>query len=92
MRLNYMSVQPGCLIRTLHRRSEAEFASAVDGAGITQIQLSILLATAGSPVTDATRTCERTGSDRATVGPALERRKPVRRWARAIASGIDRST
>ncbi len=37
-------MQPEYLIRRLHQRSTAEFASAVDDAGITQVQLSILLA------------------------------------------------
>ena len=79
-----MYVQPGYLIRRLHQRSTAEFASAVDGAGITQVQLSILLAVAEFPGTDATRISELIGSDRATIGQALERlerRKLIRRRA-----------
>jgi len=77
-----MYVQPGYLIRRLHQRSTAEFASAVNGAGITQIQLSILLAIAEFPGTDATRISELIGSDRATIGQALlrlEQRKLIRR-------------
>ena len=68
-----MYVQPGYLIRRLHQRSTAEFASATNGAGITQIQLSILLAIAEFPGTDATRISELIGSDRATIGQALSR-------------------
>lgn len=82
MRLKDMYVQPGYLIRRLHQRSTAEFASAVNGAGITQIQLSILLAIAEFPGTDATRISELIGSDRATIGQALlrlEQRKLIRR-------------
>ena len=74
--------QPGYLIRRLHQRSTAEFASAVDGAGITQIQLSILLTIAEFPGTDATRISELIGSDRATIGQALlrlQQRKLIRR-------------
>lgn len=74
--------QPGYLIRRLHQRSTAEFASAVDGAGITQIQLSILLTVAELPGTDATRISDLIGSDRATIGQALlrlEQRKLIRR-------------
>lgn len=77
-----MYVQPGYLIRRLHQRSTSEFASAVNGAGITQVQLSILLAIAEFPGTDATRISELIGSDRATIGQALsrlERRKLIRR-------------
>jgi len=77
-----MYVQPGYLIRRLHQRSTAEFASAVNGAGITQIQLSILLAIAEFPETDATRISELIGSDRATIGQALlrlEQRRLIRR-------------
>ena len=68
-----MYVQPGYLIRRLHQRSTAEFASATNGAGITQIQLSILLAIAEFPGTDATRISELIGSDRKTIGQALSR-------------------
>ena len=77
-----MYVQPGYLIRRLHQRSTAEFASATNGAGITQIQLSILLAIAEFPGTDATRISELIGSDRATIGKALLRlakRRLIRR-------------
>ena len=79
-----MYVQPGYLIRRLHQRSTAEFASAVNGAGITQVQLSILLAIAEFPGTDATRISELIGSDRATIGQALlrlQQRKLIRRRA-----------
>lgn len=77
-------MQPGYLIRRLHQRSTAEFASAVNGAGITQMQLSILLAIAEFPGTDATHISDLIGSDRTTIGQALERlerRKLVRRRA-----------
>ena len=90
-----MYVQPGYLIRRLHQRSTAEFASAVDGAGITQVQLSILLAIAEFPGTDATRISELIGSDRATVGQALERlerHKLIRRRAGTQDKRIKRLT
>jgi DNA-binding MarR family transcriptional regulator len=82
MRLHDMYSQPGYLIRRLHQRSTAEFASAAGAFGITQVQLSILLAVAEYPNTDATRISELIGSDRATIGQALlrlEQKRLVRR-------------
>ena len=82
MRLKDMYVQPGYLIRRLHQRSTAEFASAVDGAGSTQVQMSLMLAIAEFPGTDSTRISDLIWSDRATIGQALlrlEQRKLVRR-------------
>lgn len=95
MRLRDMYVQPGYLIRRLHQRSTAEFATAVNGAEITQIQLSILLAIAEHPGTDATRISELIGSDRTTIGQALERlvrRGLVRRRAGTRDKRIKRLT
>lgn len=71
MRHRDMYSQPGYLIRRVHQRSTAEFAGAVKGAGVTQVQLSIMLAVIDYPGIDATRISELIGSDRTTIGQAL---------------------
>jgi DNA-binding MarR family transcriptional regulator len=87
MRLHDMYSQPGYLIRRVHQRSTAEFAAVAGTFGITQVQLSILLAVAEYPNTDATRISELIGSDRATIGQALlrlEQKKLIRRRTGSI--------
>lgn len=73
MRHIEMYKQPGYLIRRLHQRSTAEFATVADRFEITQVQLSILLVVADYPGIDATRISELIGSDRTTIGQALLR-------------------
>jgi DNA-binding MarR family transcriptional regulator len=71
MRHKDMYSQPGYLIRRIHQQSTAEFAAAVEGFNLTQVQLSILLAVIDHPGVDATRLSELIGSDRTTIGQAL---------------------
>ena len=86
MRHRDMHSQPGYLIRRLHQRSTAHFATATSGLNITQIQLSILLVLRDRPGIDATSISDLIGSDRTTIRQALlvmEKRSLIRRVAHA---------
>jgi DNA-binding MarR family transcriptional regulator len=64
--------QPGYLIRRLHQFSTATFAAQIGDCDLTQIQLSILLVVADFPGIDATRISALIGTDRTTIGQALQ--------------------
>lgn len=73
MRLEDMYAQPGYLVRRVHQRATALFASVTEGYELTPVQLSTLLAIAEYPHIDIARVSDLIGSDRSTLTQALTR-------------------